>query len=267
MSKPYNPFRAASLSNALRLVSLICLSAIILMAILYFSIKDNRQDFISWLGFKKVNLEQTNMVEEKDNLGLSDTTVVNNSLRVRELDRSDNLWGEIDAPVNLIVYVDFECPFCAQFNEVINQAKAEFGSKLVVAIRHFPLISHPQAMSSALAAECAAEQNKFWEMYQALFSLSQSGKLNEVEIKTQANKLGLDEKNFSDCLTKEKYKDKIVSQKDEVKTLGVNGTPASFINNQVLSGAVPYEDFTYPDNTTGKGLKTLIEEKLAEVKK
>ncbi|MFA5407090.1 MAG: thioredoxin domain-containing protein, partial [Candidatus Nanoarchaeia archaeon] len=118
MSKPYNPFRAASLSNALRLVSLICLSAIILMAILYFSIKDNRQDFISWLGFKKVNLEQTNMVEEKDNLGLSDTTVVNNSLRVRELDRSDNLWGEIDAPVNLIVYVDFECPFCAQFNEV-----------------------------------------------------------------------------------------------------------------------------------------------------
>ncbi len=267
MNKPYNAFKAARLTNLVRLVSLICAVAVIGAGVLFFSVGENRREFAGWFGISEPRIEADgNSNTEGNDVGMADTVAVNQSITVRQIGREDHLWGPIDAPVQLIIYDDFECPFCAQFYETVNRAKAEFGNDLVVAVRHFPLISHEQAIPAAIASECAAEQEKFWEMYKELFEDNKSGKLSSEEINANAAALKLDEAAFSDCLTKEKYKDKILAEKDEVKNLGVIGTPASFINNQYIPGALPYEDFTYPDNTAALGLRSLIQQKLNENK-
>lgn len=265
MKKPYNAFKAVQLTNALRILVFTCVVAVILMLVLYFSLADNRRQVLSWLGFSQGNFKANLTDTGKDNdAGLNGPLAVNNSVNVRPLDNKDHLWGPIDAPVNLIIYNDFQCPFCVQFYDTVNQAKAEFGNDLVVSIRHFPLVSHDQAINAALAAECAADNAKFWEMYNELFTISKAGQLTLAEINQKAEKIGLDTSLFSDCLTKEKYKDKILSEKEEVKTLGIIGTPASFLNKEYLAGAMPYEDFTYPDGSQGQGLKSLIQGKLDE---
>lgn len=268
MKKPYNAFKAAQLANVLRLVILICVAGIILMTVLYFSVKENRNEFLSWLGFKSPSLSQNNIEQgnQKD-AGLNGPLAINQAIKVRPIDKDDNLWGPNDAPVNLVIYSDFECPFCSQFYDVVNRAKAEFGNDLVVVIRHYPLANHEQALVSAMASECAAEKNKFWEMYHELFKANKTAELKLEAIIKSAETIGLEPADFMSCLTKERYKDKILAQKDEVKKLGVIGTPASFLNNDYLAGALPYEDFDYPDGTRGKGLKTLIQEKLNEAKK
>lgn len=267
MKKHYNAFKANRLSNALRITLIICLSAIVLMLVMYVSVGSNRKRIASFFGLNdsKISNNQNEEKSSKD-IGLSQSPVVNANMQVRQLDRSDHLWGPIDAPVALIVYYDFECPFSAQFYETIKQAKAEFGNDLVVAARHFPLISHEQAIPAALASECAAQQDKFWEMYDLLYANAKSGKLSNENYQKDAEQLGLNGQAFEECLTKTTYKDKILSEKEEIKGLGVIGTPASFVNNQYIPGAIPYEDFSYPDGSAALGLRSLIQKKLNETK-
>lgn len=261
MQKPYNFFKANQVSNALRLLAIVCGAGIVLVVLLYLSVADNRNRLAEWFGIE-IKRPATVVKPTGDDAGLAGAVSVNQNINVRPLDRDDHLWGAIDAPVSLIVYDDFECPFCGQFYETINRAKAEFGADLVVAVRHFPLISHEQAIPAALAAECAAESNKFWEMYHELFDDNKSGTLSLEAIKANADKIGLEPIAFNRCLTNETYKAKILAQKEEVKSLGVIGTPASFINNQYVPGALPYEDFTYPDGSAALGLRSLIQQKL-----
>jgi protein-disulfide isomerase len=268
MKKSYNPFKAARLNNMLRVLTVVCLAAIILVVILYFSVAENRRSLATWFGFSPTQLaHQKNNSAETNDLGMANSVAINKSINVRPISSADHLWGPIDAPVNLIVYDDFECPFCAQFFETVNRAKAEFGNSLVVAIRHFPLISHAEAINAAMASECAAEKNKFWEMYKALFEDNKSANLKPDVILKNATDLGLDAKSFTDCLTKTVYKDKILAEKAEVKDLGVIGTPASFLNNLYIPGALPYEDFTYPDGSAGLGLRSLIQKQINEINK
>lgn len=268
MKKHYNAFKAAQLTNALRILIFTCIGAVVLVAVLYFSIAENRRTVASWFGINSPSLnEPSNNTADIADAGIAGSMAINQAINVRPIDNKDHLWGPIDAPVNLIIYEDFECPFCSQFYETVSKAKAEFGNSLVVAFRHFPLVSHDQAIPAAIASECASEQGKFWEMYNELFKDSKLNLLNKDEITKNAETLKLDADKFSTCLTKESYKDKILAEKEEVKKLGVIGTPASFINNQYLAGAVQYEDFKYPDGTPALGLKSLIQNKLNEINK
>ncbi len=263
MKKHYNAFKANRFDNILRVLAIVCIAGVALVVILFASTPQNRRTIASWFGIEKANIasNQAKSTETND-AGINGAVSVNSSIAVRPLEREDHLWGPIDAPVNLIVYDDFECPFCAQFYETVNRAKLEFGNDLVVAVRHFPLISHEQAIPAAIASECASAQKKFWEMYKLLYEDNKAGNLKPETIVANGATLGLDEKAFNECLTKETYKDKILAQKDEVKNLGVIGTPASFINNQYVPGALPYEDFTYPDGSAALGLRSLIQQKL-----
>jgi len=263
MKKHYNAFKANRFDNILRALAILCAAGVILVIILFASTAQNRETIASWFGISRPTVT-TNQPATPSNgdTGIKGAVSVNSNINVRAIDRSDHLWGPIDAPVNLIIYDDFECPFCAQFFDTVNRAKAEFGNSLVVAVRHYPLISHEHAIVAAEAAECANDQNKFWEMYNLLYQDNKAGTLKIETINANATSLKLDLKTFSDCLTKEKYKDKILAQKDEVKNLGVIGTPASFINNQYVPGALPYEDFSYPDGSAALGLRSLIQQKL-----
>ena len=147
------------------------------------------------------------------------------------------------------------------------QIKKEFGDKVVIAFRHFPLRTHTYAYQAASAAECAAEQGRFWEMYNKLFIDNKAGQLNKNQFKKDAEDLGLDRAKFNRCLDTERYKDKIQSQMVEGRNFGVNGTPGNFVNGEPVPGAVPFEDFTDSSGRQREGMKSIIERHLNDTPK
>jgi len=181
---------------------------------------------------------------------------------VRAADKNDYLWGKLSAPVKLIVYSDFDCPFCRQYYDTLKKARSEFGNKVVIVWRHFPLDSHPNGLTAAAAFDCARAQTRAEEMMVKLFDNQAENNNNVEEILNDAVALGLKRDRFRDCLTGEKLTEKILSQKAEAKTFGVIGTPTSFLNGRPLAGAYQFEDFTDQTGQKNDGLKTLIEQEL-----
>lgn len=181
---------------------------------------------------------------------------------VRPVDDTDHILGSAAAPVKMIIYSDFECPFCANFTDTVRQAKEEFGDKAAIVFRHFPLERHRYAVSAAIASECAAEQGKFWEMHDKIFAANKAGGLGVEQFKKDAVELGLDSARFNQCLDSEKYKDKIQGQLLEGKNAGVTGTPTSFINGEIIIGAYPMDDFTGSDGVEKKGMRNIIQKYL-----
>ncbi len=114
----------------------------------------------------------------------------------------------------------------------------------------FPLGIHDHAIDAASAGRCAGEQGKFWQFHDAMFA--DQSKLKPDDLKADAKKLGLDTAKFDECLDKGKYKSAIESDMAQGRDLGVDGTPAFFINGRPLSGAQPFEKF-----------QTTIDEELA----
>ena len=181
---------------------------------------------------------------------------------VRAIDDTDHVWGELEASVQLIIYDDFECPFCAGFYDTTEEIKEYFGEKVVIAFRHFPLNFHPMAVPAALASECAAEQGKFWEMYDKLFADNKEKRMSIEQFKKDAVELGLDAAKFNQCLDTEEYKDKIFAQVLEGRNYNVTGTPGNFVNSEPVPGAYPFEDFIGQDGQKREGMKSIIERHL-----
>lgn len=221
--------------------------------------------FILIFGFYLSSVNKKNVINKEINKNQNqvEQPKVNNNYQakqVRLIDETDHLWGDKNAPVQLIVYDDFECPFCADFYDTLKQIKTEFGNKVVVAYRHFPIESHPDALNASEASECASEQGKFWEMYDKLFANNKAGLMSIDQFKINAKELGLDQDKFVKCLKTEQYKNKILEQMQEGKAVGVNGTPTIFVNNKIYPGAYPFEDFTARDGKLEKGMKSIIGE-------
>ncbi|MDP2709380.1 MAG: thioredoxin domain-containing protein [bacterium] len=176
----------------------------------------------------------------------------------RPISSADHLKGQAGAPVEMIVYSDFECPFCAQFADTMEKIEGYFRSQIVIAFRHYPLPGHPDAQQAAEASECAAEQGKFWEMHDKLFADNAAGRMSVGQFKQDAADLGLNQEQFNQCLDSGQYRNKVSEQKAAGGEAGVTGTPTSFINGFIYPGAYPFEDFTSPDGTPEKGMKTII---------
>lgn len=155
----------------------------------------------------------------------------------------DNVYGPSDAKVTLITYSDFECPYCAKFSNTIEQVIDEYGDDVRVVFRHFPLSFHANAQGASLAAECAAEQGKFWQMHDVIFDANEAGTMSVDAWKDAAEDLGLDTGDFDDCMDSQKYADKITEQMKDGAAAGVRGTPATFVNGTMVSGALPLESF------------------------
>ena len=157
--------------------------------------------------------------------------------------------GAADAPVTIIEYSDFQCPYCERyFNETYPQIKEQYIDQGHVRyiFRHFPLAFHSEARPAAQAAECAGEQGKFWEMHDALFENQDSWAGNAEPAAVfagLADGLGLDGAEFEACLSSEKYADKIQEDADAGAEDGVDGTPAFFVNGVSISGAQPFSAF------------------------
>ena len=170
---------------------------------------------------------------------------------------NDPVIGKLDAPITIIEFSDFQCPFCARFHvQTLPTIMDEYINKGTVKLvfRDFPIQSiHPNALPASVAAECANEQKKFKEMHDVLFEKQNKWSNQNIEsvmntFSQYASDLGLEEKAFDSCLKNGKYIEEIQKDLDDGRTYGISGTPGFFIgNDQIgfieLKGAQPFENF------------------------
>ncbi len=150
--------------------------------------------------------------------------------------------GDPKAALTIVEFSDFECPFCARVQPVLNGLLAKYRGRVRLAFRDFPLREiHSKAQSAAEAARCAGEQGRFWEYHDALFA--DRSKLQPAHLTEHARNLGLDVKAFQSCLESGRFKAKIDEDLHEATEAGVSGTPAFFINGVSLYGAQPASEF------------------------
>ena len=148
--------------------------------------------------------------------------------------------GPENAPVTIVEFSDFECPFCSRVVPTLDQVKEKYGDQVRLVFRQFPLNSiHPNAQKAAEASLCAHDQGKFWEMHDAMFADQKA--LTVDQLKATAERLGLDTAAFATCLDSGKYEQQVKDDVREGTLAGVSGTPAMFINGRSLSGAQPFE--------------------------
>jgi protein-disulfide isomerase len=159
-----------------------------------------------------------------------------------EVTADDPSIGSASAPVTLVEFSDFQCPFCQRVAPTLKQVKEKYGDKVRVVWKDFPLTQiHPQAFKAGEAAHCAADQGKFWEYHDRLFANQQA--LQPNDLKKHAADLGLDATAFASCLDTSKHGERVRDGVAEGSRLGVNSTPTIYINGRVLSGAQPFETF------------------------
>ncbi len=161
--------------------------------------------------------------------------------------------GKADAKVVIYEFSDFQCPFCARGNDVIKQVMTEYGDRVKLVFRHFPLSFHPEAEPSAIATMCAFKQQpgKFWEMHDIMFE--KQSELGTASYKAWAKQFGLNEAEFNKCFDGKETKDLVDADMKAAEALGVNSTPTFFVNGKKVAGALPFAQF-----------KSMIDEELAK---
>jgi protein-disulfide isomerase len=162
--------------------------------------------------------------------------------------------GPKDAPVTLVEFSDFQCPFCKATAPIVRQVLARYPTQVRFVYRNFPLDNiHPLAHEAALAALCAEDQGKFWDYERVLFD--RSPKLDEADLKQYARDVGLDGASFDACLDAKKHEDTIKADVAAGETAGVSGTPAFFVDGLLVTGARTANDFEAAINAELERLK------------
>ncbi len=149
--------------------------------------------------------------------------------------------GPEAAPVTIVEFSDFQCPFCSKAKETAEKVVANYAGKVRLVFRDYPLPFHDKALKAAEAGQCANEQGKFWELHDEMFA--HQDKLTPEDLKASAKKLGLDSGKFDGCLDGGKYAELVQQNIKAGQSAGVSGTPAFFINGRMISGAQPFERF------------------------
>jgi len=170
--------------------------------------------------------------------------------------------GNPNATVTIVEFSDFQCPFCSRAYHVVeDEVMKQYGDRVRLVYKNFPLNIHPWAESGALASECALKQSpeEFWKMYDFLFQNQTSITLDNLKEKAQTVP-GLDAAAFAECFDKKAGLDAVKADEQEATAVGVRSTPTFFVNGRKLEGAVPFENFkTIIDQSlgapSGKGAK------------
>jgi len=149
--------------------------------------------------------------------------------------------GNADAKLAIVEFSDFQCPFCRRVTPTMGQIEREYGDKVRIVFKHFPLEMHPKAPAAHAAAEAAHQQGKFWEMHDLIFANQES--MSPEKYVEYAKQLNLDIPRFQRDVASAQIKARIDSDSEEGSKLGVSGTPAFFINGRFLSGAQPFTAF------------------------
>lgn len=160
--------------------------------------------------------------------------------------------GPDSAPVRIVEWSDFQCPFCARVGPAFKQVVAEYGDDVQIVFRDYPLPAnmHPEAQISAEAGQCAHEQGRFWELHDKMFNNQRA--LKAPDLKRYAAEIGLDVEAFSECLDSNRHREAVLADHREGLSIGVRGTPAIFINGRRVKGAPTFD-----------AMKAMIDEELA----
>jgi protein-disulfide isomerase len=151
--------------------------------------------------------------------------------------------GPASAPVTIVEFSDFQCPFCSRVTPTLEQVVSKYGNKLRLVFRQFPLPMHPNAAKAAEASLCANEQGKFWQMHDLMFK--DQGGLSVEGLKSKAAGIaGINAASFNSCLDSGKQTPAVQSDVKAGSKAGVNGTPAMFINGRFINGAVSADDLS-----------------------
>jgi len=158
------------------------------------------------------------------------------------IETADPSLGNAKAPVTIVEFSDFQCPFCLRASPTLKRLREVYGDKVRIVWKDFPLTQiHPQAFKAAEAGQCAAEQGKFWEYHDKLFGNQQA--LQPEFLKQYAKDAGMDGTKFDACLDSSKYAERVRGSVAAGAQLGVSSTPTVFVNGRMLEGAQPYEVF------------------------
>ena len=149
--------------------------------------------------------------------------------------------GPANAPVTIVEFSDFQCPYCGREVPVIDRILKEYDGKVRLVFRHYPLDFHTFAGKAAEAGACAQDQGKFWELHDKMFG--NQNKLAVEDLKGYAKSVGIDAGKFDKCLDSGEKAAMVSADEKDGESAGVSGTPAFFINGIFINGAVPYEQF------------------------
>jgi protein-disulfide isomerase len=152
--------------------------------------------------------------------------------------------GPGDAPVTIIMFSDYQCVYCQKwYAEVFTPLLENYPGKIRFVYRDFPLSTiHPSATTAAEAADCAGDQNKYWDFFNVVFNGTE--KLSEQSIQTYAAAINLNMESFNQCLSSHKYKNEVEADFSYAAGLGVQSTPTFFVNGLAVIGAQPYQVFS-----------------------
>jgi protein-disulfide isomerase len=150
--------------------------------------------------------------------------------------------GPDTAPVTIVEFTDYECPYCRQhFLKTLPLVLAQYGDRVRYVVMNFPLSRlHPDALGAAEAAECAADQGRFWEYHDRLFVASE---LDRATLGSIAAQMHLDSTAFATCVDTRATAERVAGHLAQARSLGATGTPTFFVNGRVLHGAYPFESF------------------------
>lgn len=157
----------------------------------------------------------------------------------------DPFLGPEDAPIVIVEFSAYACPYCGRhFEETLEPLLENYGQYIRYVYRDMPIINQAVSIPASLAANCALEQGQFWEYHNAIFAnqntLAQSGQTYLIQL---ASELEMDTESFTTCLIEQNYMDEVIADANTGTALGITGTPAFYINGSPHNGARPYEYF------------------------
>jgi protein-disulfide isomerase len=149
--------------------------------------------------------------------------------------------GPDNAPITIVEFSDFQCPFCSRGRETMEQVMKAYDGKVKFVFRDFPLSFHEHAQKAAEAGHCADEQGKFWQMHDWMFT--HQGNLEVADLGNAAKDLGMDKAKFDECVSSGKFAKAVAENQQAGSEAGVSGTPAFFVNGVMINGAQPFDKF------------------------
>ncbi len=197
------------------------------------AVKGKIRDHIRQLRERRLMMDYAKTLRERNNV-----VVMLAPPKVDVAVGSAPLEGSRQAPVTVIEFADYECPYCRKVEPTVEKLRKEFGGKIAVAFKDYPLPMHHHAEKAAEAARCAEAQGKFWDFHDKLFA---ADGLEVSDLKTYARSMNLDGTKFDKCLDSGEEAAGIQKDQAEGSKLGLNGTPSFFVNGRFVSGNVSFD--------------------------
>jgi protein-disulfide isomerase len=209
-------------------------------------------DIVKWLKDQKAaQLQQTFMQSLRAKYKVQ---ILLEPPRVNVAVDDDPFLGPADAPVTIVEFSDYQCPYCSRAEPVVKQILEKYKGKVKFVYRDYPLSFHPFAAKASEASQCANDQGKFWEFHDALYA--DQSKLSVPDMEATAGRLGLDAEKFKSCMDTGKYTAEVSKDIADATKAGVNSTPSFFINGVAVVGAQGPEAFSdIIDQELAKSLK------------